>query len=44
MTDNIVYEHIYDKHILSLYNYIDCCKEDTQTLSENILPHKYSII
>ena len=44
MTDNIVYEHIYDKNILSLYNYIDCCKEDTQTLSENILPHKYSII
>ena len=40
----MVYEHIYDNHILPLYNLIDCNKEGAQTPIENILPHKYSII
>ena len=30
MSDNIVCEHIHDKNILSLYNFIHCYKEDMQ--------------
>jgi len=41
MIDNVVYNHIYDKHILPLYILEDYNHE---IMYENTIPHKYSII